>query len=564
MNWEYICDHFFTRLTPWIIDCHPSGTFSPVINLGTLLTGQWYLFKPAPTKIFQYLKSPLSSKTNVIIKTPNKTIKSSSSFSGNVLKLFLGSVVSQALGVLVAPVVTRIFEPEAFGVAALFISITGIITVVACLRYELSIMLPKTDEEAANLLGLSLCFVLVTTVISALIIFFAGDVIANLLHSPEIRKYLWLIPVSIFTSGIFLTLNYWNSRIKHFGCLSIARVISSVVTQTTKLGIGFAGFVSGGVLIGTSILGQVVSTFILGSQVWRDNGGLFKENIRWKRMIAGLKRYKKFPIYSTSSALLNTVSQQLPVLLLAAYFSPKIVGFYALGRMVLGMPMGLVGKAIGQVFFQKASDAHNSTGNLPEVVEEVFKRLVAIGIFPILLLTLIGKDVFIVAFGTRWAEAGVYMQILCIWSFFVFISSPISTLFAVLEKQSYGLLFNIALFVTRAISLIGGGLIGNARISLVLFSGTGTIAFLVMTFWLLSCVNISPVRTLNIFFKNVIMCIPILSIVILCKFAFNFTPLLMISIGIIGSISYYLIIIKQDRELQKLIRILTKKLGFGK
>ena len=107
--------------------------------------------------------------------------------------------------------------------------------------------------------------------------------------------------------------------------------------------------------------------------------------------------------------------------------------------------MNMVGGAVAQVFFQKASEAHNRTGNLSKVVEEVFNRLVSLGIFPILLLTLIGEDLFIVAFGERWAEAGVYMQILGLWIFFQFISSPISTLFAVLEKQNYGLFLQAAL-----------------------------------------------------------------------------------------------------------------------
>ena len=78
--------------------------------------------------------------------------KSSSNFAANVLKLVTGSVFAQGIGVLVAPIVARLFAPEAFGFAALFTSIAGIISVVACLRYELAIMLPKTDEEAANLI----------------------------------------------------------------------------------------------------------------------------------------------------------------------------------------------------------------------------------------------------------------------------------------------------------------------------------------------------------------------------------------------------------------------------
>lgn len=190
--------------------------------------------------------------------------KPSTSFAGNVLKLLTGSVFARGLGILVAPILTRLFAPEAFGVAALFASIAGIVGVVACLRYELSIMLPKTDEEAANLLGLSVCIVMIITFIIALIVFFAGEYVAYLLKAPELTKYLWLVPLSILISGILLSLNYWNSRTKHFGRLSMARIVSSTVTQTTKLGFGFAGYVSGGVLIGGLIAGNCISTCVLG------------------------------------------------------------------------------------------------------------------------------------------------------------------------------------------------------------------------------------------------------------------------------------------------------------
>ena len=465
---------------------------------------------------------------------------------------------------LVAPIVTRLFAPEAFGVAALFASIAGIIGVVACLRYELSIMLPKTDEEAANLLGVSLFFVLIITSISALIIFFADDVIVNLLNSPELKKYLWLVPVSVFVSGTFLALNYWNSRTKHFGRLSIARVISSVATQITKLGAGFAGFVSGGVLIGTGILGQIVSTFVLGGQIWRDDRRLFKANIRWKKMIAGLKRHKKFPIYNTWSALMNTASQQLPALLLAFYFSPKVVGFYALGKAVLSMPMRMVGGAVSQVFFQKASEAHNRTGNLSKVVEEVFNRLVSLGIFPILLLTLIGEDLFIVAFGAPWAEAGVYIQILGLWIFFQFISSPISTLFTVLEKQHYGLFFNGVLLGTRAASLIIGGMTGDVRFTLCLLAGIGVVCYGFLCFWLISKAGLPVMRALYHIVKYSIYSSPLLIVTALAKWSLGVQEMGMLLLGLCCLVVYYLPVMIQDEELRKPIHMFFQQLGFVK
>ncbi|WP_304511568.1 lipopolysaccharide biosynthesis protein [Desulfobacula sp.] len=490
--------------------------------------------------------------------------KPSSSFASNVLKLVTGSVFAQGLGVLAAPIVARLFAPEAFGVATLFASITGIIGVVACLRYELAIMLPKTDEEAANLLGVSLFFVFIITGISVLIIFFAGDVIVNLLNSPELKKYLWLVPVAVFVGGISLPLNYWNSRTKHFGRLSIARIVSSVVAQTTKLGAGFAGFVSGGVLIGTGILGQVVSTFVLGGQIWRDDRRLFKSNIRWEKMIAGLKRHKKFPIYNTWSALLNTASQQLPAIMLAFYFSPKIVGFYALGKTVLSMPMDMVGGAVAQVFFQKASEAHTRTGNLSKVVEEVFKRLVSLGIFPILLLTLIGEDLFIVAFGARWAEAGVYMQILGLWIFFQFISSPISTLFAVLEKQHYGLFFNSILLVTRAASLIIGGMTGDVRFTLFLVASTGVACYGFLCFWLISKAGLPVMRALYCIVKYSIYSSPLLIAIALAKWLLGLQEIGVLLLSLCSLVVYYFSVITQDDELRKPMHMFFQRFGFIK
>jgi len=485
-----------------------------------------------------------------------------STFVENVLRLVTGSVFAQGLGIIVAPIVTRLFAPEAFGVAALFVSITSIISVVACLRYELSIMLPKTDEEAANLFSACLCFVLFISGISALIVFLIGDFIVSWLNSPELKSYLWLIPVAVFTNGVFLALNYWNSRTKHFGRLSIARVVSSITTQATKLGAGFVGFVSGGVLIGAGILGQIVSTSILSSQIWRSNRQLFKVNIRWKKMIAGLKRYKKFPIYSTWSALLNTASHQLPAWILAFYFSPKIVGFYALGTTVLGIPMSLVGGAIAQVFFQKASESHNRTGDLPRVVKDVFNRLVSLGIYPVLLLTLIGEDVFIVVFGARWAEAGVYMQILCIWTFFQFISSPISTLFSVLEKQRAGLVFNGILLVTRAVSLIVGCMTGDVKFALFLFASTGVACYGFLCFWLISKAGVPFMPAVYQIVRYGLYTSPLLLVIALAKWSLGVQEIGLLILGLCCSLVYYASVIRRDEELRKPIHTLFQRVGF--
>ena len=140
-----------------------------------------------------------------------------SAFATDVLKLVTGTTLAQIIVVLTSPLLTRLYGPEAFGFYALFASITGILGVIACMRYELAIMLPKTDEEAANLLGLCLLCVAVVSGLTIPALYFGGDALLSLLRAPGLGPYLILVPPFVFISGVFLALNYWNSRGNHFG-----------------------------------------------------------------------------------------------------------------------------------------------------------------------------------------------------------------------------------------------------------------------------------------------------------------------------------------------------------
>lgn len=252
-------------------------------------------------------------------------------FKSDVLRLVTGTGLAQIIAVLAAPILTRLYAPEAFGVAALFASLTGLLSVLACMRYELSIMLPDNDCEAANLLGVSLCFSVLIALLTVLIVELGGVQVLQWVRMPELAPYLWLIPITVWISGIFTALNYWNTRTKHFARLSIARVTIALTNASGSLGAGFAGHATGGAMIAASVGGQAVATTVLGGQIWRDNGKFLVQSICWRKMFAGLKRHWQFPIYTTWASLLNTASWQLPVLMLSTFFFPRCCWLLRLG-----------------------------------------------------------------------------------------------------------------------------------------------------------------------------------------------------------------------------------------
>lgn len=473
------------------------------------------------------------------------------SFASDVLTLVGGAAFAQILTILVIPILTRLYGPGDFGLLALFSSITGIFGIIVCLRYELSIMLPESDKEAANLLGLSLIIAFMLSAFTIPFIWFCRQPILRILNATQLGAYMWLIPLYVFIGGVFLALNYWNSRTKHFRRLSSARITSSIASTGTKLGAGFAGYATGGSLIGADLVGVSVSTLVLGSQIWKTDKSLFLRSISWKKIIGGLKRYRKFPLVDSWSALLNTVSWQLPVFVLSSFFSPVVVGYYSLGFRLLQLPMSFIGSSISQVFFQRASEA-KSEGTLAFLVENIFKLLVVIGMFPILTLTIVGSDVFTVIFGSIWTEAGIYTQILSIWAFIWFISSPLSVLWVIFEKQEFGLKITSLNLITRIMSLWIGGILGNARISLLLFSLSGILVYgyLCIKMMMTAGVKFSKIR--NIIGSNFALFIPC-GFILACLQLFKVSEYILVLISFSFIVSYYVYILKTDSQINTLL-----------
>jgi len=126
-------------------------------------------------------------------------------FAGDALKVAFGASSSQLFSILAAPVLTRTFAPEAFGIMAVYASLVGIASVVAALRYDQAILLPESDEEAANVLALSLAACVVTCGLLVLLVLCFRRQLLEAMHASQLGAYVWLIPAAVFISSDFQT-----------------------------------------------------------------------------------------------------------------------------------------------------------------------------------------------------------------------------------------------------------------------------------------------------------------------------------------------------------------------
>lgn len=468
------------------------------------------------------------------------------SFIRNVVTLMTGTVFAQILLILVAPILTRLYSPSDFGVFNLFTSIGSILAVVACLRYEGAIVLPEKDKDAANVFTLCITICISMAIFILVIVAFFRESIADLFNAPSLSFWLWFMPLSIIVSGLFMVFNYWSTRRKQFKRLAVRQVTNSTVTALTQISVGATFHIGPGGLIGGSLIGQLVATVRLAWQIYKDEGKQIISFINKISMKHMLYRYKKFPLYDSWAALLNTSSNLLPALLLAYFFNPVVVGLYALGNRVLGVPMGVIGNAVSQVFFPRAVEARRA-GELDYVALKMFNILLNMGFVPILLIAIVAPDLFRIVFGSEWILAGEYVRWLSAFMLLAFISSPISSIYSVMERQREGLIIYLFVFVIRLTALIIGGMKGDALFTVALFGISEATFRFFNCCYILHMAGVRVSDTIGSFTKQFLYTIPY-ALIPLLSWPLSHDSVVFVASGIGAGILFLIIKVYQIRN----------------
>ncbi|MED4730150.1 lipopolysaccharide biosynthesis protein [Aneurinibacillus migulanus] len=425
--------------------------------------------------------SPLLGNVGIMMRV--KKFFSGGSFIRNVLVLTGGTAFAQLLVVAVSPLLTRMYRPEDFGTLAVYASLLSVLAVIASLRYELAILLPDTEEDAANIMVLSLLTLVGMTALTGILVWVFGDALVQQVNAPALGPYLWLLPCSVFGVGLYQILNYWSVRKREFGRVAATKVRQSTAQVITQIACGLMAWRPLGLLLGDAI-GRIGGSGTLARSVFRTDRTALKavSGTRMKQMAV---RYKRFPLLTSFSSLFNSAGLQLPPLLLVMFFGTQIGGFYALVQRVVGAPMTMVGQSVAQVFFgESARLARENPVALKKLYFKAASKLFLLGGVPIGLLALVAPWAFELIFGDEWGEAGIYIQIMALGFIAQFVVVPLSQTLNMLERQGMQLAWDIFRFVI----IIGGLVLSSvlklpAREAIVIY-GVGMFVCYVVLFFL--------------------------------------------------------------------------------
>ena len=448
------------------------------------------------------------------IISSRKLLQKESFFRG-VSILASGTAGAQMLIVLASPLLTRLYTPDDFGALAVYAGILSIITVFGCLRYEIAIPLPKYDTAAYNIMVVCSIILAFFTVIISIVMILWGGALFELLNVGAIQSFSWLIPVGLLFSGIYSILKYWAIRKKRFQDVTMTKFNQSVAMVMIQV----VFFKFGAVVL---LLGQAVGKSagiirLMKTISLRDAAS----SVRLSRLKNLAIRYRNFPLFSTWTGIFNTVGNQLPPLIFAAVFSSGAAGLYALAHRVVAMPASIVGQAVANVFLSSAPQARRD-GNLDSLLFKVVLTLALLA-FPVgVLMAVKAEFLFSLVFGESWREAGIYAAILTPMLLMGFVTSPVTTLCAVLDKQFAGTIFQFSMMVVRIISIGLGVYLSDPVPALLSFSISSACCYLVFLLWLTSSSGGSAIKLLGILFQAFIISM----LVLLTEYDFDYFEVL--------------------------------------
>lgn len=405
-----------------------------------------------------------------------------SGFIRNVIILTTGTASAQIISFIFSPIITRIYGPENYGIMGSFMAIVTIFAPVAALTYPVSIVLPKDREEAKDLVKLSLLSTILISVILGSILLLFHTKIISIFNLEEISSFLFLVPITVFFAGLSQIIEQWLIRTKKFTISAKVLFLQSLIQNSLKTGIGYFHPIAT-VLIIVSAFSEtikvILSTFFTKDLRFKT---FYSLNIKKTSSFIRLaKKYRDFPLFRAPQVLINAFSQSLPIIMLTSFFGPASVGFYSISRTVLTMPISLIGKSIGDVFYPRISEAANKGENISILIKRATFSLAVLGIIPFAFIIITGPWLFSFIFGEQWEMAGHYSRWIAIWMFFMFINRPSIQALPILKMQKFHLLYTIiSLFVQVGALAIGYYVFSNDFISISFFSISGAILYLIL------------------------------------------------------------------------------------
>ena len=321
--------------------------------------------------------------------------------------LLAGSGGSQLIALGLAPLLTRLYDPYAFGAFGMFVAVTTLAASVATLGLENAIVIERDPEQARVAFGCCLVVATGIAILTAALTALAWRV--GLL--PELSAdAAWLVGPSVLALAAGNVLANRALSLERPGAVAIGRLLRGAGVGVAQTALAAAS-ASGLSLIEGGLAGQAVA---LAATAWmlRATPGPRLGSAGECRAL--LVRHRSLLAWSSPQNVLNSLGNSAVPAIVGRIAGDDAVGGFTLANRVVLLPAVTLGEAMRQSLLTSMSRvAHDDAALWRLTARTTLALAVPLGgLAAVAMLT--GPALFALVFGPRWGDAGVDAGLLLI------------------------------------------------------------------------------------------------------------------------------------------------------
>jgi teichuronic acid exporter len=351
-----------------------------------------------------------------------------------------GSSLAQLVGIAGLPVLTRLYAPEEFAVQSLFLQVVTYATALVTWRYEYFIQLPKLDADVRALNRLVLVLGCITVLAFTPLLWVFRNAFAVPLGNPDVAPWLFLAPATaVFFSWAVAAQNN-AQRHADFRTSGLSELVGKLAYVSTGIVGALLHPGAVGLMITTAVAALGKSGFVL---------------LRWPTWLRSPLRpevdsvrsvqrhYGRLATSTVISHVLSTSAFAIPQIAIARLYGADVLGQFALALATVFLPSGLIGGAIGQVYYQRAAKQWADGSAFLPLWGDMVRKLLMIGVPIYAAVALLSEAAYPFVFGAQWHLAGEFAGWMALAAFVSFVSSPMDRTCLIVGAASYSIVWSI-------------------------------------------------------------------------------------------------------------------------
>lgn len=397
------------------------------------------------------------------MKMPMNPQPHPNAFKRGFLAVASGTALAHIITLLVAPVLSRLFTPEAYGVLGMFTTVAALLGAIACLRLDAAIVAASPEERTSVAITAVL-----TLSVFATIVAFACTMVA--LHAPFQFSFTYLpaiaaLPITASAIGVYSALAQLLAVNGLFTPISISSVLRAAGGHAAQLLSTIGAQAAGGLIWGNTAGHLAALIHVLGAGR-RHFPTLLGTRIRFSAAKRVLRQHRDFIVFGTPQVFFGIVNYSFPILVLAIGFDAAVVGSYAMAQRILTMPTGVITNSLRQVLYPRMADAIQA-GTLRRLATKLMKLLLPTIVIGGATAYFAAPWIVPWALGAEWELAGTLCSALVFWVAGSAISLPAVSAIPLVGLQRFHSRFEGVLFAIRFTLTLLGVYSGNLTVAVL-------------------------------------------------------------------------------------------------